>query len=93
MPDHVHLFAMPGVKPDSMQKWIAQWKSISARRFTGMLGVHAPIWQRDYFDRYLRTAESYQTKWNYVRNNPIRANLVTAPEHWPYQGEIHELRK
>ena len=93
MPDHIHLFAMPGVKADSMQKWIAQWKSISARRIATVLGARGPIWQRDYFDRYLRTAESYQAKWDYVRNNPIRANLVTAQEHWPYQGEIHELRK
>jgi len=93
MPDHIHLFAMPGVKPTPMAKWIAQWKSISARRLTAITRIQAPIWQRDYFDRYVRTTESYHAKWDYVRNNPIRANLVTAPEQWPYQGEIHELRK
>ena len=93
MPDHIHLFAVPGAQSDPMHQWIAQWKSISARRLTAGLGAHAPIWQRDYFDRYLRTEESFQVKWDYVRNNPVRANLVSDPAHWPYQGEIHELRK
>jgi hypothetical protein len=26
-------------------------------------------------------------KWNYVRENPVRAGLVKA-EDWPYAGEI-----
>ena len=43
MPDHLHLFATPGVEPHPMEKWIAQWKSISARRLSVALGVHGPI--------------------------------------------------
>lgn len=51
----------------------------------------APIWQRDYFDRFLRTAESYGNKWDYVCNNPVRAGLVASAADWPYQGVIYEL--
>jgi REP element-mobilizing transposase RayT len=91
MPDHIHLFAMPDEKPEALGRWVAIWKSISARQIVARTGVPAPIWQRDYFDRYLRTAESYSAKWDYVRNNPVRAGLATRVEDWPYQGVIHDL--
>jgi len=50
-----------------------------------------PIWQADYFDRYLRSAESYSEKWQYVADNAVRAGLVNDAEAWPYRGTIHEL--
>lgn len=34
------------------------------------------------------TNESYAEKWEYVRQNPVRAKLVSAPEDWPFCGEI-----
>lgn len=47
-----------------------------------------PIWKRGFFDHILRSAESYSQKWNYVRENPVRARLVESAEAWPYAGEI-----
>jgi REP element-mobilizing transposase RayT len=91
MPDHVHLFAMPGENPDPLHQWVSRWKSISARQIVAATGSVAPIWQRDYFDRFLRSVESYSAKWEYVCNNPVRANLVTMSADWPYQGVIHDL--
>jgi putative transposase len=67
------------------------WKSVSSRQITKVLNVRVPVWQEDYFDRYLRSAESYGQKWQYVRNNPVRAGLVRCPEDWPYQGRIWSL--
>ena len=91
MPDHVHFFAQPGPSSDLMRDWVKTWKSVSARQIMKSLGVVAPVWQDDYFDRYLRSAESYSQKWEYVRNNPVRAGLVHRPEDWPYQGRIFSL--
>jgi len=36
----------------------------------------------------LRSDESVSEKWQYIRQNPVRAALVNDPEDWPYQGEI-----
>ena len=47
-----------------------------------------PIWQRRFFDHVLRSEESYAQKWEYVRDNPVRAGLVTDADDWPYAGEI-----
>ena len=50
-----------------------------------------PIWQEDVFDHIMRSRESYAAKWAYVRENPVRAGLVSRAEDWPWQGEIHGL--
>jgi len=50
--------------------------------------VSRPLWQRGFFDHLLRSEESYGQKWNYVRENPVRAGLAQNPEDWPYAGEI-----
>jgi REP element-mobilizing transposase RayT len=52
---------------------------------------HARLWQREFFDHVLRSAESYAQKWEYVRQNPVRASLTTRAEDWPFQGDIHPL--
>ena len=91
MPDHVHLFARQASDGCSLAKWMQAWKSISARRITTTAGIKPPLWQKDYFDRFLRSADSYSEKWDYVRMNPVRAGLAAAPGEWPYSGRIHAL--
>jgi putative transposase len=39
----------------------------------------------------LRDGESYAQKWQYVRENPVRDELVKRPEDWPYFGRVHEI--
>ena len=50
-----------------------------------------PLFQRDCWDRQLRTGESYAQKWEYVRNNPVRKGLVAHADEWPYQGQMNVL--
>src|SRR5438132_3991916 len=91
MPDHVHLFAHPEIDACPMAKWMQMWKSVSSRRIAATLSEKVPVWQADYFDRYLRSAENYSEKWEYVEQNAVRAGFVKAPEAWPYLGTIHDL--
>ena len=93
MPDHVHLFARPGFEAKRLGRWIQTWKSLSARLIAKSTGHESPIWQRDYFDRFLRSKESYSKTWRYVWENPQRAGLVEDPTKWPYGGAITELRQ
>jgi REP element-mobilizing transposase RayT len=91
MPDHVHLFARPAMDATPLAAWIKAWKSITARQIAAARQIAPPLWQPDYFDHFIRSAASYSEKWEYVRNNPVRAGLVRAPEDWPWQGMIHDL--
>ena len=92
MPDHAHLFVRSTIEAKPLAAWVKTWKSLSSRELTATLKFSAPIWQRDYFDHFVRSAASYSEKWEYVRNNPVRKGLVADPEAWPHQGEIHALQ-
>ena len=92
MPDHLHFFARPAKESKAMAAWVQMWKSLSARAFGKAFGAVVPVWQADYFDRYLRSGESYSEKWAYVELNPVRAGLVAKAEDWKFKGRIHELR-
>ena len=55
----------------------------------GMLSrAKGQIWEEGFFDHILRSNESYSQKWNYVRENPVRAGLMKSAAEWTYQGEI-----
>ncbi len=86
MPDHIHLFVCG---PDNfvMGRWIGLLKQCLAKSVARAPSAD-PIWQRGCFDHVLRSDESYAQKWNYVRENPARAGLVTNVDDWPYAGEI-----
>lgn len=91
MPDHAHFFASPhGDEGKPLSRFIESWKRWT-RRGIQQRGLVAFRWQKEFFDHLLRNEESYEGKWQYVRENPLRAGLVAEPEEWPYQGEIHVL--
>ncbi len=85
------MFVMPDLTPEPLGKWVATWKSLAARQLVASSGILAPVWQRDYFDRFIRTTESYGEKWEYMRLNPVRAGLTANADDWPYEGVIHNL--
>lgn len=49
------------------------------------------LWQRDFWDTQMRSRAHYEEKLSYVRMNPVRKELVCAPEKWPYQGVIFPI--
>jgi putative transposase len=86
MPDHVHLFVR-GDYNFRLGQWIGALKQALAKAAT-LSRAEGQIWEEGFFDHVLRSNESYSQKWNYVRENPVRAGLVKSAADWPYQGEI-----
>ena len=85
MPDHMHFF-VPGGDDFKLTQWVNGLK----RAISVALGAtkKRPLWQPGFFDHVLRNDESYSQKWEYVRENPVRAGLVIRADEWPYQGEL-----
>jgi putative transposase len=85
MPDHMHLFVRGG---DDFK--LAQWVNGLKRAISVALGAtkKRPLWQPGFFDHVLRNDEKYSQKWEYVRENPVRASLVPRADDWQYQGEF-----
>jgi putative transposase len=93
LPDHLHLFCSPLADCNiPLERWVAFWKNAVARKWKESPENTGPLWQRQFWDQRLRADESYNQKWDYVRNNPVRHGHCKKTEDWPHQGEIHELR-
>ena len=87
MPDHLHLF----VKGDA-NFMLSRWMGGLKRAIAVALGCRSgELWQPGFFDHVLRSDDSYDEKWNYVRENPVRAGLVRNASEWPHQGEINVI--
>ena len=89
MPDHVHFFIAPeSVDPKPLKTVIGKWKEWTAKRILKAGGRNAPLWQPEFFDHLLRSAESGAEKCTYVHENPIRAGLIGEGKDWPFSGWI-----
>jgi putative transposase len=86
MPDHIHLFVCGDAEFD-LAAWFRLLKPYLSKAVVRR-GGEDPVWQRGFFDHVLRSDESYAEKWNYVRENPVRAGFVESADAWPYAGEI-----
>src|SRR5438876_12310289 len=65
--------------------------SWTSKRMARQLKFSGNIWQEEFFDHILRSKESYSQKWDYVRENPVRAEFVASSDQWPWQGEVELL--
>jgi len=90
MPDHLHVILQG--QNDLSDIWQAM---VDFKQHTGFwFGRRRRefAWQKDFFDRQLRSGESYRQKWLYLWQNPIVAKFCAQPEQWPWQGELNVLR-
>ena len=85
MPDHLHLFVCGSVEFE-LGPWVGKLKQVLGKAIVRTRP--GPVWQRGFFDHVLRSDESYAQKWEYVRDNPVRAGLVAESSAWPFAGEI-----
>ena len=86
LPDHIHLF-VSGDHAFHLGRWMGLLKQ-ALTKCVVRRSDSAPVWQRGFFDHVLRSGESYSQKWEYVRDNPVRAKLVPDADAWPFAGEI-----
>ena len=85
MPDHLHALVRPLANRDAK---ITQY-SAGLKRFVRRETNATWKWQDGVFDRLLRRDESAESKWIYMRENPVRAGLVRRREDWPYAIGYH----
>jgi len=90
MPDHLHAFVVIDDERLKLSTWIKSLKNAISKVFRGK-DISSPHWQKGFFDHMLRSKDSYSAKWEYVRENPVRAGLVKYWSEWPFVGEIFDL--
>ncbi len=84
MPNHVHAI----IRPYKTMARIMQWlKGRTARKANRILGrTLESFWQAESFDHWIRSTLEFDSLVDYVENNPVKADLVEAPEQWPWSS-------
>jgi putative transposase len=67
MPDHIHLVLTPRGAP------IERVMGFIKGGFSHRIGSKLPVWQRGFTDHRIRDGEEFQTRREYIRQNPVRA--------------------
>ena len=88
MPDHVHMIMQPLPKTEheywSLSSILHSIKSYSAKQIPKVMPHIGVVWQPERYDRIIRDAQEFVARWDYIRQNPVKANLVASPEAYPY---------
>lgn len=77
MPNHWHALieSMPGT-PLDLHATMALLKGTSARAINKAIGRSGPLWQREWFDRWMRDDAEWTKCRDYIRKNPVKVGLV-----------------
>ena len=86
MPNHVHLLLTP---KDTLPAIVGWLKSATTSRINRILGrTGSVLWNGEYFDHWIRSAEDFAKAVSYVERNPIMAGLTASPEEWPWSSAL-----
>ena len=99
MPNHVHVLFQPK-EGWTMSRIVASWKSFTGRRISewrklaglepggprGSKSGGPGVWQREYFDRYIRDEAHFANTLAYIHENPVKAGLVKSAREWKYSS-------
>jgi REP element-mobilizing transposase RayT len=82
MNDHVHVLTTP-IPPLEVERLVQNWKTYTTREIHRM-GRAGSVWQREYFDRIIRSERDYLEKMAYIVNNPWKRwpGLEAYPWVW-----------
>ncbi|HEX3818438.1 MAG TPA: helicase-related protein, partial [Chthoniobacterales bacterium] len=93
MPDHLHLLMQPWPKADDENGKIIFWdlsallrsvKSFSAHRINKLENKTGSVWERECFDRYIRSDRDLAEKFHHITRNPWELEVVRANEDYPW---------
>jgi REP element-mobilizing transposase RayT len=84
MPNHVHVLFEQWQTP--LDEVIYSWKKYTAVEANKLLRRHGRLWQKEYWDRYMRDEEHFAKAKRYVESNPLKAGLAAKAENWKWSS-------
>jgi putative transposase len=87
MPDHAHLLLQPW--PDDngnglfwpLSELMHSIKSFSAHRINEVENKAGAVWEKERFDRYIRSGRDLEEKFHYIWRNPLDSGVAKQNEH------------
>ena len=93
MPDHVHILIEPEIKESdaqsnpiffSLAEILQTIKSFTAHEINKLQNSAGSVWEKESFDRLIRSERDLQEKFEYITRNPWDANLVPPTQDYPW---------
>ncbi|PYX84968.1 MAG: hypothetical protein DMG68_19095 [Acidobacteria bacterium] len=81
MPDHIHALITPLTSLERAVQFIKGRFSYRAKK---ELGSNLEIWQKGFSDHRIRDADDYAQHVEYIRQNPVKKQLVARPEEYAF---------
>jgi REP element-mobilizing transposase RayT len=82
MPDHLHLLAGGLTSGADLSQFTKLAKQLSAYHLKHRYGLD--LWAKGYYDRIVREDEYLARYVEYIRENPVRAGLVSDATDYPF---------
>ena len=83
MPDHLHALITVG-SDLTIERAVQLMKGGFSYRASHELQFQGAVWQRGFSEVRIFSSEAFLARRTYIRENPVRAGLVTSPEQWEY---------
>jgi len=96
LPDHLHCRTLPEDDADYSTRW-GLIKSWVTNHMTHDTNVFVPsssrkkrreqsVWQRRLWEHRIRDDGDFQRHCDYIRYNPVKHGLCSAPKQWPFSS-------
>ena len=85
MPDHGHALIWPDY-PLTLSRVVQDIKWASASALNRSRHTAGTVWQRQFWDRFVRHAREFHQRLDYRHGNPVRKGLVKRPEDWRWSS-------
>ncbi|MBD2495246.1 REP-associated tyrosine transposase [Nostoc sp. FACHB-280] len=94
MPNHVHLLIQPLLKSENefwpLSSIMKSIKGYSAKEISKVMKYIGIVCQDERYDRIVRNQQEFQQYWEYIRQNPVKADLCSTPEEYPFLWQTSE---
>ncbi|HET7102233.1 MAG TPA: transposase [Terriglobia bacterium] len=84
MPGHWHALISTD-DPLTISRVVQNIKWISARSLNGRRGAAGPVWQHQFWDRFVRHEKEFAARFD-MHLNPVKKGLVSKPEQWRWSS-------
>jgi putative transposase len=103
MPDHLHAVVRlgepvgpeelrwdedPDAPPRGLKRRVGNFKRYTTTQIAWRHGLRGRLWQRDFYDHIARGEAEFEAQCRYVLENPVRKELVTRWEDYPWAGVL-----
>jgi putative transposase len=105
LPDHLHcVWSLPEADGDFSSRW-KMIKGCFTRMYRAAGGAEgdrcpsrelkgeAAVWQRRFWEHWIRDVEDFQRHVDYIHFNPVKHGLVERPGDWPWSSFRSHVRE